>query len=624
MLQSFRDNLKGTVAIILVGLICIPFALFGIDSLFNTQARAKPAAEVNGVEITEDELARAIQMRKSQLMQQFGENLPPQFLSDERLREPVLESLVQRAVLLDAASNSGMAVADESINQIIVSTPDFQVDGQFDAGRYQALIRTAGFTNQSYKDMLKNEILVNQFASGFSQSNFYTGEEINSLAAISLQTRDFNYFTVDKAPYLEQVTVTDEELKSYYDDNQNQFLTPEQVEIEALELSADAIAETVTVDDVQIEELYEQEKSSFMPSTQRRAAHILLDASAEDYESILADIQGRLKDGEDFAVLAKEYSQDFGSKDSGGDVGVTTGDSFVPEFETALAELEVGAISEPVESEFGVHIIKLLDVTESAMPTLDEMRLELAQNIKQSKAEELFLEKLNDFKDLTYNVESLEPVAGQLDLELWQSEPFSRFSGKGLASNPQVIEAAFSQSLIESGFSSDPIEVNESSVVVIRVKKHTPEAVKPFEEVKDQITTVIKSEKADELLAQSLESVIERANEGASFDELAAEMSVEVKSIEQSKRQQPDVDNAIVQAVFALPEPSEDKPIYKSVGLVSGEGALVQLVKVNSGDLDTVTGEEKTALQASMSGLYGEMDLVNLSQHLVSQAEVVN
>ncbi|WP_345415654.1 SurA N-terminal domain-containing protein [Halioxenophilus aromaticivorans] len=623
MLQSFRDNIKGTVAIILVGLICIPFALFGIDSLFNTQADAEPAAEVNGVEITEAELLRAIQMRKNQLMQQFGENFPPQFLSDDRLREPVLQSLIQRAAMLNTAQSKGMTVAGSSIDQIILGTPDFQIDGEFDANRYQALIRNAGFTNTSYKEMITSEIVLNQFASGISQSNFLTEDEANYLADLSLQTRDFNYIVVDKSPFEEQVEVEESELQSYYEANQNQFMTPEQVKIEALELSADTLAASVEVDDQRIEEEYEQEAKSFMPATQRRAAHILLDPSSDDYSDTLADIQQRLEAGEEFAVLAKEYSQDFGSKDSGGDVGVTTGDSFVAEFEQALANLSVGEVSEPVESEFGAHIIKLVDVSESAMPSLEEMRMEIAQKIRQAEANEFFLEKLNDFKDLTYNVESLLDAAEQLDLPLWESETFSRFNGVGVAANPQVIEAAFSEELISSGFTSDPIELDESTVVVIRVVSHEPEAVKPFDDVKESITQTVKANKGGELLAESVESAIDRVRQGdGTLASVAEEMSTEVMSVEAAKRQQQDVDAAIVRILFSMPKPDEGASVYSPAVLASGQMALIELTGVNSGDTESVTSEERSAIKAQLGRMYGDADLANLSDYLVDQAEV--
>lgn len=621
MLQTFRDNLRGTVAIILVGLICIPFALFGIDSLFNTQATAKPVAEVNGEEISETELQRAIQMRRSQLTQQFGENLPPQFISDERLRQPVLESLVQRAAMLQSAKAEGMTVGSTAVDQIILNSSDFQVDGKFDSNRYQALIRSIGYTNQSYKSVIEKEIVLNQYASGLSQSNFALTAEVDTLATINLQTRSFDYLVLSDEPYLSEVEISDEEIESYYQENQNRYLSPETVEIEALELSSRELAASIEVDESRIEEEYQQEQSTFQSATQRRASHILLDVEAEDHQTTLDTIYQRLDEGVEFAELAKTYSQDFGSKDSGGDVGYSTGDSFVPEFESALAALSVGEVSQPIETEFGVHIIKLMDISESALPTLDEMRLSIADRIRQAEADEIFIEKLNDFKDLTYNVDDLGPVAQQLGLSLWESEAFSRFSGNGLASNPQIIEAAFSEELIQSGFTSDPIELDEQTVVVIRVKAHSPESTKPLDDVREAVTTAIKTEKARQLLADAVASVVEKAKSGESLSQQAEALSVELSTVEEASRQQPDVEPSVMTKVFSLPF-NEDGSVYDSVQLPAGGIAVIALNGVQQGDLSSVTDAEKTAAMNQIGMLLGEADLLSVRDYLVEQATV--
>jgi len=622
MLQTFRDNLKGTVAVILVGLICIPFALFGIDSLFNSRTTGKPVAKINGEEVSEVDLQRAITMRQNQLTRQFGEGLPAQFLDEKQLREPVLKSLVQREVLLQEANSQKLAVSQSSVDQIIVNSSDFQVDGKFDANRYQALLRTAGYTNQGYKSLIADELVLTQFAVGVGQTNFVLPNEINTIASLGLQTRDFNYFTVEQKDFSEGNAPSDEEIQTYYDSNQSQFLKPETVVIEALELNTAQLADQIDVTDEDVESEYQQEKSSFQPETQRRAAHILLDPDAENYSKTLADVQGQLTDGKDFGEVAKHFSTDFGSKDAGGDVGYSTGNSFVPEFEDALAKLSVGEISEPVKTEFGVHIIKLLDEKESSMPTLDEMRLTLVQKIKQARAEELFLDKLNEFKDYTYNVEDLSQAAEQMGLELWVSEPFSRFSGSGLASNPKVIEAAFSEDLINSGHSSDTIELDPQSVVAIRVKEHHPEMVEALDAVKQKVTDAVKAEKAKEKMAVAIKNGLTELAEGKSLAEVAELLSAKVETVNGAKRQQADIDGALLKDVFTLPVPSDEKPVSDSVELSGGKMALVQLVAVHSGEITSVTEQEKKAVGSQLGQVYGEADITNVRQRLVETAKV--
>ncbi|GAA6168501.1 SurA N-terminal domain-containing protein [Sessilibacter corallicola] len=621
MLQSFRDNLKGTVAIILVGLICIPFALFGIESLFTQNPTTQPVAEVNGEPITRIELDQAVQIQKRQLIAQLGDNLPPEFLSDERLRQPVLESLIQRKALIQAADKSGLAASEQQLNSIIVDSPDFKIDGEFDNNRFIQALRTTGYTVSGYKSLLSEEVTLNQFSVAVGQTNFALKQEVDFLTALGLQTRDFDYVLLKRDDFLASVEASDEEIQAYYDENQLNYLSPETITIEAIELNAQDLVADFEVDEETLLAEYDIEIATYQATTQRRASHILLDPSLDTYNDTLDTIQSRLDAGEEFSVLAKEFSQDFGSKENGGDVGYTSGESFVSEFEDALLELEVGQVSSPVLTDFGIHIIKLTAIEDKPAPTFEEMRFELVQRLKQTEAEARFIDKSEALADLSFNVSDLSTVAEDLELTLWTSEPFTSAGGVGLAGNAEIVNAAFNEELIGSGRSSDIISLGDDSSVVIRVTSHTPEAVMPLEDVKDSVAESVKQSKASELLAQQSEEVLAKIKSGEDFSELATAMEYKLEEARDIQRQNVELSRELVEGVFGLAKPA-DAPIVDKVELTSGDIALVSLSSVKAGDLTSVSEQELAAVNAQLGQAFGNSDLTNIRQAIVAAANV--
>lgn len=627
MLQSFRDNLKGGVAIILVGLICIPFAIFGIDSLFSQSSVVPEVAEVNGKSITQYELDQALQLQKRQLVQQFGENLPPDFLSDDRLRQPVLESLVQRKALLQAAEKSGLTASEKQLNEIILASPEYQVNGKFDTLRFQQVLRGAGYTVATYKGLLTDEVVLNQYATTVGQSNFALDSEVKALTKLGLQTRDFDFVTLDINTVLPTIEVSDAEIDEYYQSHQDRYLEPESVVIEAVEINTDDFLANIEVSEEALKQEYDAEVKNYQATTERRASHILLDDSADDYQETLESIQSRLASGEDFAALAKEFSQDFGSKDSGGDVGYTSGSTFVEPFETALANLSVGEISEPVESQFGVHIIKLTDVQEKAAPTFDELRFELAQRIKTSEAETVFVQKSELLADIAYNVNDLKPVADELGVELWTSARFNRQTPAGLAVNPEVLDQAFDEDLIASGRTSDIISLGDNRSVVIRVIEHTPESVKSLEQVKEQVAESVKADKAQQRLLEVADELLASAK-GTSFSEAVSNQTL-LEGVEltltqarEVSRQQTEFPSDLVSEIFSYSKSDAENAAFSKVELASGGVALVQFLEVKEGDLTKVSEQELNAVNAQLAQAYGNADISNVRKVIVDESDV--
>ena len=619
MLQSFRDNLKGTAAIILVCIISIPFVLAGVESLFNTNS-SQAVAEVNGVEISKFELDRSIMTQRQQMTERFGDSLPVDFLSEERLAGPVLDQLIERQALLSRSEDFGMAVSVAEVDKIILQTEQFKVDGAFNADIYQQAIRGGGFTNQSYKSLLSEETILSQLSIGVSTTNFSLGREIELLSNLGLQTRSFDYLTVSYSDFKDTVEVNEEKLGQYYQDNQDEFIDPEAVIIEVLELDAAMLANDITVDDEDVKASYERQVQELESKTRRYASHILFDTSTDDHEQRLTEVQEKLAAGEDFAELAKNYSDDFGSRDNGGDVGFTTGSSFVPEFEAALMEMEVGQISEPVKTQFGFHIINLTALDIEPVPTLDEMRMEIVQELKSGQAESLYVEKLTEFEDATYNAESLADAAEELGLTVWNSERITRQSATGLAANPSIRSTAFDAELIESGLASNVLELSSDRSAVVRVVEHFPETVKPLESVLAEVESSYRDQQARELLQTKLDEAKASLGEEGSLADIANEYGVELKQEEAAKRNQAGVARELIQAVFAAPKPA-DATVYDSVELRSGEIALFGLGTVVE-TKESISAQEKSAVENQLLQQLGVADYDNFRTEILDTSDV--
>lgn len=621
MLQAFRDNLKGTMAIFIVGLMIIPFALFGVDSLFLQDNSAGKAAQVNGETISEMSLTRAIRTQKQQLLERFGDQAPADLLSDEQLRGPVLTRLLQRELLKQAALNGGMAISDSTLDELIKSTPQFQQDGRFSPDLYLQLLRNLGYTPVTYKQLLTEDLLVNQHASGLNNSAFATQGDIDTLTALTQQTRSFYYITLPYASAENSVTVSAEEIESYYSANETNFYTEEEVTLDYLELSLDQLAVNTDVDPAQVRQQYEQEVAAFVASVQRQAAHILIEYG-DNAEAKLKEVETRLAAGDTFEDVARDLSDDLGSSEFGGDLGTTDGSMFPESFEAALAQLEVGAISEPVETDSGTHIIKLIAQEQTQPPSFEESKARIKQNLASAAAESVFVELLEALPEATYNASTLEDAAQELGMEVATSESISRRGGQGIFSNNQVLAAAFSEAVLSEGLSSDLIELSDNHVVVIKLNNHKPVETKPLAVVSDDIKSLLIKQKVTAELTERADALIASIVEGKSVSAVAEASNLEWQVAANVTRSAADVDAELLEAVFELPKPQDEKGVTLIEPLSSGDVVVAQLTVVQPGQLPSMEDAQKQALKQRLANELAGGELAIYQSSLNDEATV--
>lgn len=586
MLQSIRDNSQGIVAKVIVGLIVVTFALFGVESLVSLTAGSNAPASVNGEEITEQELYQATQIQRRQLLSQMGENANPALLDENVISGMVLESLIEQKALLISAQDKGLYVSDRMLDQMIIETPDFQIDGKFNSDQFQAVLRNAGLTPLMYRDLMRKERILAQEANAYQLSSFVVPAQLKQVVDLETQTRSGNYFTMPLDIEAAKVAVTDDEIKARYDQERSSLTTPEQVVIEYIVLDKQAMRGAITVTDEELQSEYQQRQASFAPQNERHVAHILVEISPDqDDEAALAkaeSIKSQLDQGAAFDELAKAESDDIGSAQSGGDLGnVTTGMLSEP-FDNAMLALKPGDVSEPVRTEFGYHIIKLISETESTMPSFEELKRSLEDDIVTRKVESEYVEGLEQLADTTYSAGDLAEPSEVMGLPIEVSAPFDRSGGADVfTSNAQVIEAAFADEQLNEGLNSTPIEIDQDRTMVLRVKDHFEPRELSLEEVSDQLRDQIAYDNASKALNEKADSKLAALNSGTSLS-MAAD-DAQVNALESLSRSASSAPAEVVGKLFAMPHPDGAPTASKAV-LADGSVAVIQLTAVTQSE----------------------------------------
>ncbi|WNZ76720.1 Peptidyl-prolyl cis-trans isomerase PpiD [Pseudomonas sp. E141] len=620
MLQNIRDNSQGWIAKTIIGVIVVLMALTGFDAIFQATTNSNDAAKVNGEEISQNELSQAVDMQRRQLMQQLGKDFDASLLDEKMLRDSALKGLIDRKLLLQGAQDSKFAFSEAALDQVILQTPEFQVDGKFSAERFDQVIRQLGYSRMQFRQMLAQEMLIGQLRAGLAGSGFVTDAQVLAFARLEKQTRDFATLNIQADS--STVKLTDDEVKAYYDKHAKEFMTPDQVVIDYLELKKASFFDQVSVKDEDLQAAYQKEIANL--SEQRRAAHILIEVNDKVTEAQakakIEEIQARLAKGESFEALAKEFSQDPGSANSGGDLGYAGPGVYDPEFEKALYALSKDQVSAPVRTDFGFHLIKLLGVEAPEVPTFASLKDKLVRELKTQQVEQRFVEATKQLEDASFEASDLAQPAQDLKLTVHTSAPFGREGGEGIAANRAVVTAAFSPEVLDEGANSTAIELDPETVVVLRAKEHRKPEQMPLESVDGAIRAQLAKEHASAAAKTRAEELIAGLRDGKT----ALDQPVDGqnwKVIEAATRSQEGIDPAVLQALFRMPKPeSKDKPTFSSVTLPDGSLVIVRLNGVN--EAAAPSDEEKAQYRRYLASRVGQQDFAAYRKQLESEADI--
>jgi peptidyl-prolyl cis-trans isomerase D len=630
MLQKMRDQTQSLAFKVLVGIIVFVLAVFGFGA-FNFFVAGDPeVARVNGEGITEGELAAQTERERRRIAAQMGEEFDASLIDPVRLQGAVLDQLIARQLLEQAAAEMGVAVSREQVDRMLVENPTFQINGEFQADLYRQAVRMMGYTPQAFIDETTRMLELEQVQTSVTDTAFVTGRELRLHASLLGQRRDVAYLPFEPEAFREQVTVTDEEVRLRYEENQLDYMTEESVDVAYVTLSVDDLLDdpAIEVAEADVQAAYETERATGLADEQRRSRHILLevgeDRSVDEAVAELTEIRARIEAGESFAEIAEQVSEDPGSAAAGGDLGFAGRGVFDPAFEEALFALEEpGAISEPVETDFGVHLIALEEIREADYPPFDEVRDEIETRLRREQAQALYEERLRELDSLAFEEpQSLTAITERLGLERRTAEGVTREQGTGPFADPEVRERLFTREVLEDRFNSAAIEYGPASAVVARVEeRHEPEPI-PFEEVAGEIREAIESERARNLAREAQAAALARLEAGESTAEVAADYDTAWRTHELVRRTAPELPSAVLDTAFSLPRPGANDKSIGEAALPGGGLAVVAVTRVQDAELAALPESEVEGMEQFLADRASRLEFNAFFESLREEASI--
>jgi peptidyl-prolyl cis-trans isomerase D len=640
MLQTLRDKTSGWIATVILGLLIIPFAFFGLEQ-YMVQRSDTTVATLQAPptwwesapsfwpvsvlwrheEITVDEFRQRFEQVRQQQRADQGEAFDGREFESPENKRAVLDTLIDQRVQAMAAERAGVVVSDAMVREAIQAIPAFQVDGRFDPQRYQLALasQVPAQTPAQFDQLVREGLQQTLVASAIANSNFVTAREMDRLIRLMGERRDVTLLVVPPEQPDTPAAVSDADIQAWYDAHPGDYRAPERVSIEYIELAAGNLPAPAPADEAALRARYEQEQAKFASQEQRLASHILVqvDEGADEATRRAAEEEARQlatqarAEGADFAALARVHSDDTGSKAGGGDLGWISRDMMPGAFADALFAMEPGQVSAPVKSDFGWHVIQLREVKAGAQESFEQVRDVLAAEQAEADRERAFNEASSAVVDaVLQNPGSLAPAAEVAGVEVKTLGPFSRVASSGLAANPAVRQAAFSETLIEDGTVSDPIEVAPDRNVWIRVTEHMPESVRPLEQVREQVVAAIRADRARKAAVERADALLARLDGNTTLAALAtAESLPQPQSVPGVPRGAPLLDESVSEAIFTAAAPADGKPSVGRQVLDDGTIVLFSVDRVVPGDEAEVTPAQREMLSQQLALAAGAADV---------------
>ena len=622
MLQTIHDKIKGWVAYTVLGAIAVVFVLWGINF---TMGAPTYAAKVDGREISANELRQTYQQELARAERGTDGQLDE--AQRNQIKARVLEDSVSVEALLGRMHTLGYRVSETDLLTAMAQIPAFQVDGKFDSAHAVAVLKAQGRSVPEVEGLIRRQIQIGQLETALRGSSFTTDAEAKQLTALTRQQRELSWVVYSAAHYLPEVKLDDAALKAYYEQHKAEYMTPETLDLRALELSLTEMSARVSVDEAQLKTYFAEQKTKnpekYVQSEQRRASHILItvtdpkeDAAAKAKAD---DVYKRAKAGEDFAKLAKEFSQDKASAQQGGDLGWSDRKVWVAPFADAAFGMQANEIRGPVKTQFGYHIIKLDGIRPAAEKSFEESKSDLDAQYRRNEAERLFNAAQDQLADAALqNATDIDVVAKKSGLTVKEVPGFSRTHGGGVLGNsPKLIQAVFGQDVLD-GRLSPIIEIEKGRGVVVRGSNHKLPQQKPLEAVLAEVNGALKKQRSEELAAAAAQEAVKRLQAGETLEAVAKQSGSAPPLAKFVARPDQTVPVEIREAAFAAPKP-DGKPTFRNVVLANGDSAVFAFTAVR---LDPTADIQTAQLKRQYADAIAESEAMAYSSAARADAKV--
>ena len=579
MLGAIRNKSKGWVAYLIVGLITVPFALFGIQDYASRSANTA-IAKVDGEDIDINIYYQELSTQQRNLQQQLGAAYTQEI--DNVLKQNLLDSLINEKLIENYANSLDIVTLDDEVKSVIEMNQAFLVDGEFSQDRYLQLLRLNSYSPAAYEIAQSKALNREQIKRNLSGSAFMSSTQTKQLNDLASQEREVSYLALNTENYKDEVSVSQSQISDYFNENRSSFVEGRKVKVDFVELTLDSMEEPESPSNDDLKNLYDDNAELYTNPERRRAQHILVES-----EELANDLLNQIKEGADFAELAKANSEDTSSSEEGGDLGFFERELMGAEFDEAAFAMNIGDVSEVVATDYGYfHIIKLTDIEPETMQSFDEVQEQLVSLYIRTAKEKLLFGSLEEFMNLSYE-ESLDMVADQFGLELQTSD----FFGEGSSQyDPKFVASAFSSAVIDDGENSEVMEISPEKFVVLALSDLQSEREKDLSEVEGQIESVLKTLAAKEIIDNLAENIASALSSG---DEQTANQLISENNLEWvnegwiSRANELPFD--VTSLSFTLAKPEEGRHTYSAESANRITSLVIDLagVRIPEGDSDT-------------------------------------
>ena len=627
MLMQIRERASGIVAYIIVILISIPFALWGIQEYLGGGADQN-VAEVNDVEISKRVFDNQVQDQRRRLKSLLGSSYDSVYQDDSQLKQSVLDSLIENSLLNDETKSAGYQISNTQLFERIKSVPQFQTDGKFDQNRYDQLLAAQRRSKVEFEEQLRQEARVNQYQGSIVFSSFLPSNDKTQFASLKTQKRQFDYIFIQTNVKSDEIS--SDEVSAYYEKHKEQFKTPARVKLEYIEILQQEIADSLEFDEDELMLAYEDDPDRYRTAELRKASHVLFKiaegAGEQEIEQVFAkarDAADKIKAGKEFGAIAKELSEDSISANNGGDLGfLSRTDIDNPAFVEKLFSMQIGEVSEPIRTNLGVQIVRLSEITPSKLKPFDEVRSRVSNELRSLAAEKEFIKRAERLQELTYeNEDTLSVAAESMGVTVQASDWVSSPSGEGITSHQKVITAAFSDEVLNKGFNSELLELADGHVAAIRVAEHQDAEIQSVDAVAEFIKTTLAQQKAVEQSLQTGERIIGSLRDAPDqMQAISAENGFTLESTGKLLRDDNSVSAELLTHVFRMPALQNDQPLVDGFQLSDGRYAIVRLTNIEQ--VEDSNAAVETAEWISIQGKYGRREMSSMLKALRETGDI--
>ena len=614
MLTKIREKSQGALAWVILTLICVPFALWGINNYLDTGKEAA-VASVGDRDFYQRDVNKAYE--------QYSQNLQGLSVDEQTLKTQALQKLIKDEVLLQYVHAEGLVITDDEAREFIKSLPYFQVDGKFSDTQYKTLLSSQRISSGEFVSRIKNALTMEQFQHSIIDSSFSTQYDVEGFFKIQNQQRDVDFVAVPLQASAEKPT--DEEISTYYQQHQALYQMPEQVSVEYVELILEDIAKKVVLSDDKLKAYYDDQKELFTNPERRKISHILFSINDKITEKEALEKAVKAKNelqNKDFSVLAAEVSDDKLTAKKGGDLGLFNVGVMEKSFEDAASTLKLGEVSNPVRSAFGYHLIKVTELVAGGVKPFDSVKNDVIQAYQKAQAENAFFEAGEKLTEMSFeHPDSLQTVATNLGVAVKKSSLFTKDKGEGVAAEDKIRSTAFSEEVLQ-GNNSAPVELGVGRLVVVRLLEHKAATKRELSEVKQDVVSELTKQKAQLQTDQKVKKITEKLRAGASIQAIAAENNLSVKAEKGLVRGKNKLPETLSNAIFKAAKPLEGKSTIFNVVLPTGERLIVSLSKVTVGTLGEDDKKQLELAKKNIANAFGQTEFNQTLNSLQRKADV--